>query len=78
MQTRLFRERYPGSGAAFGTTFWFFPQIFNYMDERGLTCYKTFNALTPDVHDKEALRMKLLRLYPDAKTLINLAFSSYK
>lgn len=48
------------------------------MDERGLTCYKTFNALTPDVHDKEALRMKLLRLYPDAKTLINLAFSSYK
>lgn len=78
MQTRLFRERYSGSGAAFGTTFWFFPQIFNYMDERGLTCYKTFNALTPDVHDKEALRMKLLRLYPDAKTLINLAFSSYK
>lgn len=78
MQTRLFRERYPNSGAAFGTSFWFFPQIFNYMDERGLTCYKTFNALTPEVHDKEALRMKLLRLYPDAKTLINLAFSTYK
>ena len=78
MQTRLFRERYPASEAAFGTGFWFHPQVFNYMDGRGLTCYKTFNALTKDVCDRDALRTKLLRLYPDASSIIYMAFDSYK
>lgn len=78
MQTRLFRERYPNFQLAFGTSFWFHPQIFNYLDSRGLTCYKTFNALVPEVHDKDALRSKLIRLYPDARSLILLAFENYK
>ena len=78
MQTRLFRERYPDSETAFGTSFWFHPQVFNYMDGHGLTCYLTFNALTADVCDKNALRDKLLRLYPDARSIIYSAFDSYK
>lgn len=78
MQTRLYRERYPESNKAFGTKYWFYPQVFNYMDGRGLTCYKSFNALTSDVKDRDDLRIRLIQLYPDAKSIINMAFSSYK
>ena len=78
METRLYRERYPDSPLTFGTSFWFRPQIFDYMDGRGLTCYKTFNALLPDVHDMEALKDRLIRLYPEVKSMILLAFDKYK
>ena len=78
MQTRLYRERYPESDVAFGTSYWFYPQIFNYLDERGLTCYKAFNALQPTVIDRDLLQEKLVNLYPEAKTMILLAFNRYR
>ena len=78
MQTRLYRERYPESDTVFGTSYWFYPQIFNYLDERGLTCYKAFNALQPTVIDRDLLQEKLVNLYPEAKTMILLAFNRYR
>ena len=77
IQTKLFRERYPGNGQSFGTSFWFYPQIFHYLDERGLGRYKLFQALQPTITDRDLLRDKLLTLYPEFKTNIMLAFNRY-
>ena len=77
LQTKLFRERYPDSDDAFGTSFWFYPQIFHYLDERGLGRFKLFQALQPAITDRDLLRDKLLALYPEFKTNIMMAFNRY-
>lgn len=77
MQTVMHNDRYPDSKAVYGTSFWFSPQIFLYMDERGLTREKIFAALTPDVTDKYILQKKLISLYPEFKTTINQAYARY-
>ena len=76
-QTQLFRERYPDDPRVFGTSFWFSPQILLYLDDRGMNRFKIFEALTPDVTDKDKLQDKLLSLYPEMKSTINQAFGRY-
>ena len=77
IQTRFYRDRYPDSAASFGTTFWFYPQIFFFLDERGLARHRLFAALTSDVHDRDALKLRLQSLYPEYKNAINQAFNRY-
>lgn len=76
-QTQLYRERYPDTSVVFGTNFWFSPQIFLYLDDRGLNRFKIFNALTSDITDKNKLQDTLLSLYPEMKSTINQAFGRY-
>ena len=61
----------------FGTSYWFFPQVLYYLDEKGLDYFKIFQALVPAVTDRDKLRDKLLTLYPEFKTNILLAFNRY-
>ena len=77
VQSRMFRERYDDSSTVFGTSFWFSPQIFLHLDERGLDRYKIFAALTADITDRDKLQDKLLSLYPEMKSTINQAFGRY-
>ena len=77
MQTVLHNERYPDNERLYGTGHWFYPQIFLYLDERGMTRHKIFAALTSDIADRDKLRKKLVSLYPQSKSSINLAFSRY-
>lgn len=77
MQTKVYRERYPDDARSFGTSYWFSPQIFTYLDERGINKFKLYKALTVDVHDRETLQAKLLSMYPECKTVINQAFERY-
>ena len=77
VQTRIYRLRYPDSSASFGTSWWFYPQIFYYLDDLGLNRYKISQALTPKVTDRESLKESLLTLYPEFKTNILLAFNRY-
>ncbi|MCQ2178744.1 MAG: hypothetical protein MJY91_01415 [Bacteroidales bacterium] len=77
VQSQLYRERYPDTSVVFGTNFWFSPQIFLYLDDRGLDRFKIFNALTSDITDKDKLQDKLLSLYPQMKSTINQAFGRY-
>lgn len=77
-QTRLYRDRYPDSEAIFGTNYWFYPQIFLYMDERGLGMDKIFPTLTSDITDTDSLYKKLWFYYPECdKSIINPAFKRY-
>lgn len=77
IQTVLFRERYSDTSVTFGTGYWFYPQIFLYLNDRALGRYKIFKALTEDVCDRETLQDRLLSLYPEEKNLINQAFLRY-
>jgi len=78
VQTKFYRERYPDSDVMFGTSYWFYPQILWYMDERGLTRIKIFGALVATVTDRDQFRERLVSLYPESKMSILLAFNRYK
>ena len=77
LETEFYRMRYPDSGAVFGTSWWFYPQIFCYLDDMGLGMYKIAQALVPEVVDRKTLQEKLIALYPEFKTNIMLAFNRY-
>lgn len=72
------RERYPEIGTVYGLSYWFSPQIFMYLDERGLTMNRILPALSADVTDMETLKSRLLSLYPEFKSMIMQAFSRYE
>lgn len=77
VQAVLYNQRYQGEQVSYGTDYWFYPQIFHYLDDRGLGYHKIFAALSEDVDNKDILRKKLISLYPQFKTTINQAFTRY-
>lgn len=77
MSNVLHKERYPQFVANFGYNYWFHPQILMYLDERGMNRFRLFPALGADVHDPEALKTRLLSMYPECKSMINEAFNRY-
>ena len=77
LENVFYRERYNEEFLS-GTTYWFYPQIMMYMDERGIGRYKIFNALTADITDRDLLQKRLVSLYPECKSMINQAFSRYR
>lgn len=78
VEGKLYRERYPDTDVVFGTSYWFYPQIFWYLDDRGLTRIKIYGALVETVKDRDSLQKKLVSLYSGSKTNILLAFNRYK
>lgn len=77
MQNKLYNERYGGEMPVAGANFWFHPQIFTYLDERGLGKEKICKVLTDDVIDIKTLRSKLLSTYPEMTDTINQVFERY-
>lgn len=77
LQARVFKERYGGSFPSFGTSEWFHPQIFRYLDERGLGPGEIAAALESDVISREGLRDRLISLYPSKKKIIDQVFNRY-
>ena len=77
MENRTYNDRYGGTMPNFGNSFWFHPQIFRYLDEKGMTCGEIFKALTPEVTDQDKLRAKLLEFYPARKAVIDQVFEMY-
>ena len=61
----------------FGTSYWFRPQIFRYIDDRGIGRSKIFRALKSDVTSKALLKNKLIELYPSERSMIEQVFNRY-
>ena len=78
MESMMHKERYGGAVPAYGTSFWFYPQIFRYLEDRGLSRSQIFAALQEDVTGKQALRERLIELYPDKKIMIEQVFNRYR
>lgn len=77
MQNKLYNERYGGEMPVAGSNFWFHPQIFSYLDERGVGKDKICRVLTSEVKDVKSLRSKLISTYPEKADIINQAFERY-
>jgi len=73
----LCKRRYRDLQEFNGTTYWFYPQLLMYLDDRGLGLEKLAVIFTEDVTDMETLRAKLLSYYPQFKTVINEAYARY-
>jgi hypothetical protein len=70
------RKRYGGE-ASFGMGYWFHPQIFLQLEDRGLNARRIFQVLGADVTDRTVLQKKLVSFYPEYKSAINQAFMRY-
>lgn len=77
MENELMMSRYRFSSTSNGLNYWFCPQIFMYMSERGVGYNKICKALTADVTGVDGLKRKLLSLYPEQKSMIVQAFERY-
>lgn len=77
LESKMYKERYGGGFPTYGNSFWFSPQVFRYMDERGVSCSDIFSVLTADVNTKERLKDALLKAVPMKKSVIEQAFSRY-
>lgn len=77
VQNLYYNSRYGDSDTVFGTGYWFYPQLFMYLDERGLGKFKIYAALTSDIYDRTMLQKKLTSLYPQFKSAITQAFVRY-
>lgn len=78
IESMMHKERYGGQVPAYGTSFWFYPQIFRYLEDRGLSRSQISDALQPDVIDRDILRSRLIELYPDRKIMIEQVFNRYR
>ena len=77
LESRLFKDRYGGTFPTFGTSFWFNPQIFRFLGERGMSVSQMFSVLDGSVIDKVSLKSALLKAYPKKRTVIEQVFSRY-
>ena len=77
MQNSMYHDRYGGSMPNSGMSPWFHPQIFRYLEERGITKSQLFAALQPDIHSRADLKKKLLTLYPGKSAIIRQVFERY-
>lgn len=77
MESRMYKDRYGGSYPAFGTSFWFSPQIFRYLCDRGVSCSEILSVLDANVKSKEELKVALIASCPEDRVTIEQVFSRY-
>ena len=76
MENVFCHDRY-GTQLDRGDYFWFHPQIFTFLYERGLSVSDLFSALDTEICSIGLLRNRLVELYPDKEILIDQAFDAY-
>lgn len=77
MQALMYNDRYGGAMPSEGLSYWFKPQIFRYLHDRGLSRSQIYSALTVDVDSKSSLLAKLIELYPQQQEMIEQVFRRY-
>ena len=78
LESKIYKERYGGGFPTFGTSYWFYPQIFRYLDERGIDASDIFSVLNKEVTSKEALKAALTKSFPEDRASIDQVFSRYQ
>ena len=77
LQEYLYHDRYGGASQSEGLTYWFRPQIFQYLSERGMKPRHFFSVLKPQVKDVSDLKDRLQQRYPSKSEMIEQIFSRY-
>ena len=77
MESVLFQDRYGGDLPALGTAYWFYPQIFRYLYERGMTCADIFKSLKSEVTSRDDLQDALITYFPERERTVSEVFNRY-
>ena len=77
IESRMYKDRYGGSMPSFGTSFWFYPQIFRYLDERGMKPSQILSVLDARTVSRETLKQNLTDAFPTRRMMIEQVFSRY-
>lgn len=77
LESKMYKERYGGGFPTFGTSYWFRPQIFRFLDERGFSRSDIFSVLDETVTSKSDLKSALILSRPEKKETIEQIFSRY-
>ncbi len=78
LESVMYQERYGGPMPQFGTGYWFSPQIFRYLDERGFERADFLAAMQPDVTSLDVLQNRMISMYPEKKRMLEQVFLRYK
>jgi hypothetical protein len=78
LESRMYKDRYGGAFPTFGTSYWFYPQIFRYLDERGISPSGIFSVLDASVNSRTALKNALMLAFPAKKDVIDQVFNRYR
>ena len=77
LESRMFKDRYGGTFPTFGTSYWFHPQIFRYLGERGIKTSQMFSVLDADVKDRASLKSALIEAFPQKRSVVEQVFGRY-
>ena len=77
MQETMMKDRYGGMMTRFGNQFWFKPDIFSYLYERGLSRGEIYRALGRQATGAEELKQELVRRFPEREEMIGQVFGNY-
>lgn len=78
LESKIFHERYGGSYPTFGTSYWFYPQIFRDLETAGLSCGEMFSVLNNKVTSLDELERVLLAEYTVMDEQIERVFDKYR
>jgi len=78
IESKLHYDRYGGEYPSFGCSYWFYPQIFKQLEDRGLSSSNLLSALQVEVSSRTLLRDKLTTLFPAKSTVIEQVFTRYQ
>jgi len=73
----LEKDRYGGTVKQFGNYYWFKPDLFSYLYERGLSRGEIFRALNSGLTSLEDLKRELITQNSDKEKIINDTFRKY-
>ncbi len=77
LQSKMFKDKYGGNMPTFGTSFWFHPQVFRYLHDRGFSISDLFEVLKEEVNSEENLKNALISAHTSQKPVIEQAFTRY-
>ena len=77
LESKMYKERYGGTYPAFGTSFWFYPQIFRFLEERGMSASEIFSVLDRDVTSRTQLKSAMIMAFPEKREVIEQVFNRY-
>lgn len=77
LSSKMWQERYGGDYPAFGTSFWFYPQILRYIEQKCMDCWEMLSVMDSKVTSRDALQRALMAYAPDHSDYIELIFNRY-
>lgn len=77
IESLMYNGRYGGSFPTFGSSYWFFPQIFRFLYERGMSTGELSSVLDGNVKSRQELKNALLGAFPSDRIVIEQVFSRY-